>query len=118
MKTYQDLLAAAKGRIRELSIADAMKAHGAGEGAVFLDCREPNEWNLGRIPGAVFIPRGRLESDVEARVDRGARVVVYCANANRSALAADTLQEMGYTNVTSLAQGWNAWVAAGGAVEG
>lgn len=118
MKTYQDLLAEAKARIRELPIADAMALAGAGDDTVFLDCREPNEWNLGRIPGAVFIPRGRLESDVEARVDRSARVVVYCANANRSAFAADTLQQMGYANVTSLAQGWNAWVAAGGAVEG
>ena len=117
MKSYQDLLAEAKGRIRELPLADAMALHAAGDGTVFLDCREPNEWNLGRIPGAVFIPRGRLESDVEARVDRNARVVIYCANANRSAFAADTLQQMGYKEVTSLAQGWNAWVAAGGAVE-
>jgi rhodanese-related sulfurtransferase len=117
VKSYQELLAEAKSRIRELPVADALALHGAGEGAVFLDCREPNEWNLGRIPGAVFIPRGRLESDVEARVPREKRVVIYCANANRSAFAADTLQQMGYTDVTSLAQGWNGWIGAGGPTE-
>jgi rhodanese-related sulfurtransferase len=117
MKTYAEILAAAKARIRETPVAEARALHQQNAPVVFLDCREPNEWNLGRIPGSVFIPRGRLESDVEARVPRDARVVVYCANANRSALAADTLQEMGYQDVTSLAQGWNAWVAADGAVE-
>ena len=117
MKSYADLLAEAKSRIREIPLADARALHEQGAGAVFLDCREPSEWNLGRIPGAVFIPRGRLESDVEARVPRNARVVIYCANANRSAFAADTLQQMGYEDVASMAPGWNAWVAAGGAVE-
>ena len=117
MLTYSDLLAAAKSRIREIPVAEARALHEQGAPVVFLDCREPNEWNLGRIPGAMFIPRGRLESDVEARVARDARVVVYCANANRSAFAAETLQQMGYADVTSMAQGWNAWVAAGGAVE-
>ncbi len=118
MKTYADLLSEAKARIRETPLAEAKALLDAKADVVFLDCREPNEYNLGRIPGAVFIPRGKLESDVEARVTRDARVIVYCANANRSAFAADTMQVMGYQDVTSLAQGWNAWVAAGGAVEG
>ena len=117
MKTYAELLAEAKGRIRETPIAQARELQEAGSNVVFLDCREPNEYNLGRVPGAVFIPRGRLESDIEARVSRDARVIVYCANANRSAFATDTLQTMGYKDVTSLAEGWKAWVAAGGAVE-
>jgi rhodanese-related sulfurtransferase len=117
VKTYQDLLAEAKARIREVSLAEARQLHADKSPVVFLDCREPNEWNLGRIPGAVFIPRGRLESDVEARVARDARVIVYCANANRSAFACDTLQQMGYQNVASMAQGWTAWVAADGPVE-
>ncbi len=118
MKTYQDLLAEARARIREMPIAEAKALLEQKTGAVFLDCREPNEWNLGRIPGAIFIPRGRLESDVEVRIKRDAHVIVYCANANRSAFAADTLQQMGYENVSSMAQGWNAWVASGGEVEG
>jgi rhodanese-related sulfurtransferase len=118
MKTYAELLAEAKARIRETPLADAKALQESRANVVFLDCREPNEYNLGRIPGAVFIPRGRLESDVEARVSRDARVIIYCANANRSAFATETLQLMGYQDVTSMAQGWNAWVAAGGAVEG
>lgn len=117
MKTYAELLAEAKARIRETPLEEARALHESMADVVFLDCREPNEYNLGRIPGAVFIPRGKLESDVEARVDRGAKVIVYCANANRSAFATETLQIMGYKDVTSLGQGWNAWVAAGGAVE-
>lgn len=117
MKTYQDLLSEARARTREIPIAEARALLDQRAPVVFLDCREPNEWNLGRIPGATFIPRGRLESDVEARVPREAKVIVYCANANRSAFAADTLQQMGYADVTSLAQGWNAWVGADGPVE-
>lgn len=117
MKTYQELLADAKARIRETPLAEARKLLDDKAPVVFLDVREPNEYNLGRVPGAVFIPRGRLESDVEARVPRDARVVIYCANANRSAFAADTLHQMGYKDATSMAQGWNAWVAAGGPVE-
>jgi len=118
MKTYAELLAESKARIRETPLAEAKALHESGANVVFLDCREPNEYNLGRIPGAVFIPRGRLESDVEARVNRDARVIVYCANANRSAFATETLQIMGYKDATSMAEGWKAWVAAGGAVEG
>jgi rhodanese-related sulfurtransferase len=117
-KTYQDLLSDAKSRIKETLLDEAIRLHTENTPVVFLDCREPNEWNLGRVPRALFIPRGRLESDVEARVQRNQRVIVYCANANRSAFAADTLQQMGYESVTSMAQGWNAWVAANGPVEG
>jgi rhodanese-related sulfurtransferase len=117
MKTYAELLAESKARIRETPLDEARALHEAKADVVFLDVREPNEYNLGRIPGAVFIPRGKLESDVEARVGRDKRVIVYCANANRSAFATETLQVMGYKDATSMGQGWNAWVAAGGAVE-
>jgi len=118
MKSGSDLIAESKTRIREIPIAEAKELYdGSNPGVVFYDCREPNEWNLGRIPGSVFIPRGRLESDVEARIPRDATVVIYCARANRSALAADTMQQMGYADVYSMAEGWQAWVAAGGAVE-
>ena len=117
MKTGAELLAQAKARIRELPLTEAMALHTQHAPVMFLDIREPNEWNLGRVPGAIFIPRGRLESDVEARVPREARVIVYCENANRSAFAADTLQQMGYQDVVSMAPGWNGWVAADGVVE-
>jgi rhodanese-related sulfurtransferase len=85
---------------------------------VYLDVREQNEWNLGHLPQATFIPRGQLETTVEQRVPRDATVVIYCASGNRSALAAQTLQEMGYEHVSHLAGGFRAWVAGGGDVDG
>jgi rhodanese-related sulfurtransferase len=117
MKTGQQLTEEARARIREVSAADAVGMRQGGEPVVFLDVREPNEWNLGRIPGARVLPRGNLESRVEALVPRDAKVVIYCARGNRSALAADTMQQMGYQDVVSLAGGWGAWIAAGGDVE-
>ncbi len=116
MKTAADLINEARGRIKEVDAQHALKEHGSN--TVFVDCREPNEYNLGRVPGAVFIPRGRLEQDIEARVPRDSQVIIYCASGNRSALAADTLQVMGYNNVASLAGGFRAWVMSGGEVEG
>lgn len=115
-KTYPELLEEAKARIREISARQALELHRAG-GAVFLDVREPQEANLGMIPGAEFIPRGNLESNVEARIPRDAHVVVYCARGNRSAFAAETMQRMGYGHVESLAGGFADWVAEGGEVE-
>lgn len=115
-KTGADLITEAKGRVRELTPEDARQKHGGD--AVFLDVREPNEWNLGHVPGATHIPRGTLESKVEQQIPRDREVVIYCATGNRSALAADTLQQMGYENVSSLAGGWRDWVQGGGAVEG
>ena len=117
-KTGADLVAEARARIREIAAADVKAMMERGDGAVYLDVREPNEWNLGHLPKAVHIARGNLESKVEGLVARDAKVVVYCARGNRSALAADTMQAMGYTDVTSLAGGWADWMAVGGSVEG
>jgi rhodanese-related sulfurtransferase len=117
-KTGSDLVDEARTRIREISAADVKAMIARGDKAVYLDVREPNEWNLGHLPKAVHIPRGNLESKVEALVPRDATVIVYCARANRSALAADTMQVMGYTNVASLAGGWADWMSADGPVEG
>jgi sulfur-carrier protein adenylyltransferase/sulfurtransferase len=116
-KTGADLVEEARQRITEISPTETRKLHDAGEPVVYLDVREPNEWNLGRIPGAIHLPRGNLESKVEGLVERSQRVVVYCARANRSALAADTLQQMGYPNVSSMSEGFGGWIAAGGEVE-
>ena len=115
-KTGADLINEAKGRVREISPQEAQGKLGGD--AVFLDVREPNEWNLGHVPGAAHVPRGMLESKIEQQLPRDREIVVYCAAGNRSALAADTLQQMGYANVTSLAGGWRDWVQSGGAVEG
>ena len=117
MKTYQELLAAAKARAREIGVQDALALRGSKTDAVYLDVRDPNEYNLGKIPGAITISRGNLEKNVEAQVPRDKTVVVYCANGNRSAFAAETLGIMGYQDVRSLREGFSGWVGAGGDVE-
>jgi sulfur-carrier protein adenylyltransferase/sulfurtransferase len=117
MKTYQELLAAAKERVREIGVKDAIALRHTTGDPVFLDVRDPQEYNLGKIPGAVTISRGNLEKNVEGQVPREKTVVVYCANGNRSAFAADTLHAMGYENVRSLREGFSGWVAEGGEVE-
>lgn len=117
-KSGADLISEAKTRIREVTPSDVQQMLAANANAIYLDVREPNEWNLGRIPGAMHIPRGTLETKVEGMVDRGAKVVIYCAGGNRSALAADTMQQMGYTDVCSMSGGWREWMMTGGPVEG
>jgi rhodanese-related sulfurtransferase len=117
MKSGTDLVEEAKKRIKEVTPAEAMRMREQDPSIVYLDVREPNEWNLGRIPGSVFIARGNLESRVEATIPREKKIIIYCARGNRSALAADTMQQMGYTDVASMSQGFIGWVDAGGAVE-
>jgi rhodanese-related sulfurtransferase len=114
-KTGAALVEDAKSRVSEIAPKDALKLY--GQEVVFLDVREPNEWNLGHVPGAIHIPRGQLETKVEQAIDRSKRVVVYCAGGSRSALATDTLQQMGYQQVTSLQDGFRGWADAGGDVE-
>lgn len=117
MKSGTDLINEAKTRIREVSAKEALATHEKG-GATFLDVRDLQEVNLGRIPGAVHISRGNLENKVEAVVPRDTPLVVYCGGGSRSALAADTLRQMGYTKVTSLAGGFRGWAEAGGEIDG
>jgi rhodanese-related sulfurtransferase len=117
-KSGRDLINEAKSRIREVSPRDVQEMRRRGDEVVYLDVREPNEWNLGRIPGALFLPRGTLETRIEQMVPRDRKVVIYCAGGNRSALAADTMQQMGYTDVASMSGGWREWVGSGGDVEG
>jgi sulfur-carrier protein adenylyltransferase/sulfurtransferase len=117
-RTATDLISEAKARITEVSASEVQEMQDRGDAVVYLDVREQNEWNLGHLPRATFIPRGILESNIEQRVPRDSRVVVYCASGNRSALAADTLKQMGYANVSSMAGGIRAWVDLGGVVEG
>ncbi len=118
MKTGSDLIAEAKTRIRQVTVAEVQQALAGAAAPLVIDCREPQETNLGRIPGAVVIPRGVLETKIEAVAPRDADIVLYCASGNRSALAADTMQQMGYTRVASMAGGFGGWAAAGGPVEG
>jgi rhodanese-related sulfurtransferase len=117
MKTYQELLTETKARVKEIGVKDTFALRHTTGDVVFLDVREPQEYNLGKIPGAVTISRGNLEKSVEALVPREKSVVVYCANGNRSAFAADVLGVMGYPEVRSLREGFSGWVAEGGEVE-
>src|SRR5688500_7205050 len=118
MKTAAQLFAEAKQRITEVSPQDVRDAIARGDDLALIDVREPNEWNLGHLPGAAHIPRGVLESSIESRVPRERRVVLYCASGNRSALAAETLGQMGYRDVASMAGGFRGWAESGGDVEG
>lgn len=117
MNSRRDPVTDAKTRITEIAPQDAVERRENGEEAVFLDVREPAEWNLFRIPGAVLVPLGQLTQKVEAAVPRDAQVVVYCARGNRSAIAADVMQQMGYSDVKSLADGIGGWANAGGAID-
>ena len=107
MATYRDLLAKAKSEIEE---QDPETAEGRLGGCLFIDVREQDEVEQGTIPGSLHIPRGHLESWISGRVaDRDQPIVVYCAAGNRSAFAAKTLEELGYTNVTSMSGGFDQW---------
>ena len=108
MATFRDLLAAAKAEIREVDPDGGASL--IADGAAVLDVREPDEYEAGALDGAVHIPRGHLESQVESRLsDKDKPLVVYCAGGVRSAFAARTLQELGYTDVVSLVGGFGRW---------
>jgi molybdopterin/thiamine biosynthesis adenylyltransferase/rhodanese-related sulfurtransferase len=110
MATYRELLAQVKSEIAEIATPDAHALLGADTLPLFLDVRESGEWQEGHIPGAVHIPRGNLESRVEAMVpDKSREIVVYCAVGARSAFAVKSLAELGYENLTSLAGGFADW---------
>ena len=109
MANFRDLLKAAKEQIREVDTAEADELR-QQPGAIVLDVREPDEYEQGAIPGAVHIPRGNLETSIEARVpDKTAPVIIHCASGVRSAFAAKTLTELGYDDVVSVAGGFNKW---------
>ncbi|HET6875668.1 MAG TPA: molybdopterin-synthase adenylyltransferase MoeB [Acidimicrobiales bacterium] len=109
MASFRDLLRDTKSRIREIDTAGA-ETEVARPETVVLDVREPDEYEQGALPGAIHIPRGHLESQVEGKVpDHDAHIVVYCAGGTRSAFAADTLTQLGYTDVVSMAGGFNKW---------
>ena len=111
--TVEELVAQAKAAITEISVSDAQQLN--SEKTVFVDVREPPEWQAGTITSALCIPRGVLEwkcSDEDKLADKSAPIVVYCKSGGRSALAAQTLQQLGFSNVQSLAGGYQAWSEA------
>ncbi len=109
MPSFRELLAATKAEVREIDTAEADAARQT-PGTVILDVREPEEHEQGAIPGALHIARGTLEGSIEARIaDKATPIVVHCASGVRSAFAAKTLAELGYTDVASMAGGFNKW---------
>lgn len=114
MKTAHDLVVAAKACIRELPVEEAEQD--IREADVLLDVREADEYRAGHLAGALHVPRGLLEFTLSSTPELSARdlkLVLYCKTGGRAALAARTLQEMGYLQVVSLAGGLDAWRAAG-----
>jgi rhodanese-related sulfurtransferase len=107
----------ARARVREVSVERTLER--VREGARLIDVREDNEWERGHARGAEHMGRGVIERDIEHAIpDHDAELILYCGGGYRSALAADNLQRMGYTNVHSMAGGWKAWNEAGAPVEG
>jgi molybdopterin/thiamine biosynthesis adenylyltransferase/rhodanese-related sulfurtransferase len=107
LSTPRDLLNAAKAEIKEI---DPSEVAAQLDHFTLLDVREPEEYEQGAVPGAVHLPRGNLEFSVEGRIpDKSAPVAVYCAGGVRSAFAAKTLQDLGYTDVVSVIGGFNKW---------
>ena len=106
LKLVQD----AKQRVKETDVPDVKRRIAAGEKMILVDVREDNEWAKGHLPGAVHMGRGVIERDIEQSVpDTGAKMILYCGGGFRSALVADNLQKMGYTNVESMDGGWRSW---------
>jgi rhodanese-related sulfurtransferase len=104
----------AKGRVRECSVQDVKRRLDSGEAFTLIDVREDHEWAAGHVPGAVHLGKGIIERDIEKVVaDPAAPIVLYCGGGFRSALAAENLQRMGYTNVISMDGGATGWKEAG-----
>jgi len=115
---FLKLVEDAKTRIRELDVAETRAHLAANPQAHLIDVREDHEWQQAHATGAEHLGRGIIERDIEQRVpDHATELVLYCGGGYRSALAADNLQRMGYTNVYSMAGGWKAWQEAGAPTE-
>lgn len=109
-KTFRDLVNEAKTRIQEVDAATLRQWQTENPHLVIIDVREPEDFSHGHIQGAINVPRGLLELDIDEVIPEQNKIVVaYCGGGSRSALAADTLQIMGYDHVYSLAQGWRGW---------
>ena len=107
----------AKTRIREVSVEETREALDS-ESARVIDVREDNEWNEAHIKGAEHLSKGIIERDIETFApNKSSDLILYCGGGYRAALAADSLQRMGYKNVRSMAGGWRAWNAAGNPIE-
>jgi rhodanese-related sulfurtransferase len=111
---FLNLVRDAKQRIKEEGVQTTKKKLDAGEKIILVDVREESEWARGHLPNAIHLGKGIIERDIEKAIpEKGATVVLYCGGGFRSALAADNLQKMGYSNVISMDGGWRDWTQAG-----
>jgi rhodanese-related sulfurtransferase len=111
---FLQLVNDAKTRVKEIDIEGYRKLRASGAPHVLVDTREESEWSAGHVAGAIHLSKGIIERDIETRVpDHAATLVLYCGGGFRSALVADNLQKMGYTNAISLDGGWRALKESG-----
>ena len=115
---FLKLVNEAKSRVKETDMAGYKKMLADGSKPVLIDVREDSEWAAGHARGAVHLGKGVIERDIETKVqDKGAKLVLYCGGGFRSALAADALRQMGYTDAISLDGGWRAYQESGLPIE-
>ena len=113
-QAFLDLVAQAKSRIKETDSQTVKARLDKGERFHFVDVREDDEWRAGRAAGAVHVGKGVIERDIEGKVpNKNSEIILYCGGGFRSALAADNLLKMGYTNVVSMDGGYRAWKESG-----
>jgi len=114
---FLKLVDAVKSGVREIDVVETLRKLESGE-CRLIDVREESEWSAGHARGAEHMGKGVIERDIEEGVpDKAAELILYCGGGFRSALAADNLQKMGYSNVASMAGGWRAWQSEGGPIE-
>jgi rhodanese-related sulfurtransferase len=115
---FLKLVNEAKSRIKEVSVAETQDRMRENADTKLVDVREDHEWEAAHAASSLHLGKGIIERDIEATIpDKNTEVILYCGGGFRSALAADVLQQMGYTNVYSMAGGWKAWQEAGGEIE-
>ncbi len=115
---FLKLVEDAKRHVREIDVHQVKKELDAGTKLSLVDVREESEWARGHLPGAVHLSKGTIERDIEQKIsNKSERIVLYCGGGLRSALAAENIQKMGYTNVLSMDGGWRGWVDANFPVE-
>jgi rhodanese-related sulfurtransferase len=111
---FLNLVNDAKSRIREVTVAETQRRMRQNQDAKLIDVREDHEWETAHAAGAIHLGKGIIERDIETAVpEKNAELILYCGGGYRSALAADALQRMGYTNVFSMTGGWKAWKESG-----
>jgi len=117
-ESFLRLVDDAKSRIHEVSASETQRRMHDNGDVKLIDVREDNEWNEAHAKGAIHLGKGIIERDIENTIPgKNTELILYCGGGYRSALAADALQKMGYTNVFSMAGGWRAWKETGGEIE-